>query len=108
MNAQNQFFAAQLKTLRERKGLSQYALAKQTGLSKQAMSLLEKGDSEPYWFTVQLLAVALGADYADFADPSLTLPELEPPRPRGRPRKAPTEADDKKTKKTAAGKRKGT
>jgi transcriptional regulator with XRE-family HTH domain len=80
-------FAERLKTLREGKGLSQYALAKLTGLSKQAVSRLEQGDREPSWSTVQLLAVALDVDCRAFADPGVTLPASEPLRPRGRPAK---------------------
>ncbi len=81
-------FAARLQQVREQAGLSQYELAKRTGLSRQAVSQLEMGQSEPSWTTVQFLAAALGADYAAFADPELKLPDAEPPRPRGRPRKA--------------------
>jgi transcriptional regulator with XRE-family HTH domain len=80
-------FAERLRTLREGKGLSQYALAKLTGLSKQAMSRLEQGDREPSWGTVQLLALALGVDCRAFADPGVTLPASGPLRPRGRPAK---------------------
>jgi transcriptional regulator with XRE-family HTH domain len=84
-------FAERLRSVRERQGVSQYALAKRTGLSKQALSQLEQGGSDPAWTTVQLLALALDVDCAAFADPALKLPESEPARPRGRPRK--TEAE---------------
>jgi transcriptional regulator with XRE-family HTH domain len=56
-------------------------------LTKQALYRLEQGNNEPTWQTVQLLAAALGVDYADFADPGLQLPEEVTPRPRGRPLK---------------------
>jgi transcriptional regulator with XRE-family HTH domain len=81
-------FADRLRGLREAAGLSQYALAKKSGLSKQALSNLEAGNREPTWQTVQLLATALGADCTAFADPGLVPPEAAPARPRGRPRKA--------------------
>ena len=100
MSEKSEFFAEQLKTLRERKGLSQYALAQRTGLSKQAMSLLEKGESEPTWKTVQLLSAALCVDCKVFVDPSLMLPYLEPSKPRGRPRKASVEANGDQPKNT--------
>src|SRR5580698_10068245 len=81
-------FAEKLKTIREQKGLSQYALAKLSWLSKQALSRLEIGGSEPSWETVQRIATALGVDCTAFADPRIELPENEPARPRGRPKKA--------------------
>jgi transcriptional regulator with XRE-family HTH domain len=85
-------FAERLRTLREAAGLSQYALARRSGLSKQALSNLELGNREPTWATVQVLALALGVDCRSFADESLRLPPEEPPRPPGRPRKAGTDA----------------
>jgi transcriptional regulator with XRE-family HTH domain len=83
-----QSFAGKLKNVRENQGLSQYALARRAGLSGQALSLLELGQRAPTWETVQLLAAALGVDYAAFADPGIRLPEPEPAKPRGRPRKS--------------------
>ena len=53
-------FAKRLQTLREAAGVSQYKLAELSGLSKQALSQLEKGDREPSWETVQKLAKGLG------------------------------------------------
>jgi transcriptional regulator with XRE-family HTH domain len=83
-------FADRLKSLRESAGLSQYALAQRSGLTKQALSRLELGEREPTWATVQLLAAALGVDCREFVDPGLKPPAPEPPRPRGRPRKGQT------------------
>jgi transcriptional regulator with XRE-family HTH domain len=80
-------FAQRLRKQREAAGLSQYALAKRSGLSKQALSNLEAGSREPTWQTVQLLAAALGVDCRSFVDPALKPPEAEPMKPRGRPRK---------------------
>src|SRR5436190_22303607 len=86
-------FAARLRALREQAGLSQYALAKRSGLSKQALSRLELGENEPAWETVQLLALALGVDCREFVNQDLGLPPggAEPGRPKGRPRAAPRE-----------------
>jgi transcriptional regulator with XRE-family HTH domain len=81
-------FAERLQLLRERAALSQYALARRAGLSKQALSRLEKGDREPSWDTVQRIAAALGVDCTAFADPNLEMPPVEPARPRGRPPRA--------------------
>jgi transcriptional regulator with XRE-family HTH domain len=93
-------FADRLRTQREAAGLSQYALAKKSGLTKQALSRLELGEREPTWATVQLLALALGVDCRSFTDPNLRTPPQadEPPRGRGRPRKATQETPAKKGK----------
>jgi transcriptional regulator with XRE-family HTH domain len=94
-------FAQQLQDLREQAGLSQYALAKRTGLTKQAVSRLELGQREPTWHTVQLLALALGVSSEAFSDADLQLPDVEPAAPRGRPRKQ-AEAPQPRTKGKAA------
>jgi transcriptional regulator with XRE-family HTH domain len=99
-------FADRLREAREAAGLSQYALAKRSGLSKQAVSNLELGEREPTWQTVQLLAVALGVDCTAFVDPSLQPPASEPARPRGRPTKTGVDAEALPAKKTTK-KRKG-
>jgi transcriptional regulator with XRE-family HTH domain len=104
-------FAERLRSVRENAGLSQYALAKQSGLSKQAVSQLELGEREPAWQTVQMLAKALGVDCRVFQDDTLELPDEVPPGKPGRPRKAaaadqveqpekpkPTKKDAKKRK----------
>lgn len=82
-------FSKKLCELREQRGLSQYALAKLSGLSKQALSKLELGNREPTWQTVQLLALALGVDPAAFVDPSIKPPADagDAVKPRGRPKK---------------------
>jgi transcriptional regulator with XRE-family HTH domain len=97
-------FAARLQALREAAGLSQYALAKKSGLTKQAMSRLELGENEPTWQTVQLLAAALEVDCSAFVDPDLRLPEESPARPRGRPRKTGTPPAEPKAKAKRKGK----
>jgi transcriptional regulator with XRE-family HTH domain len=61
-------FAAKLRTTRKEAGISQYALAKQIGVSKQFLSLLEFGRREPSWETVQKLADALGVQCSVFTD----------------------------------------
>ena len=96
------FFAEQLRRIRERVGLSPSTLAQRAGLSKQGLSRLELGERQPFWDTVQRLALALRADFAEFADPAITLPPAVEPRPRGRPRKdveAPTKGPSPKPKK---------
>jgi transcriptional regulator with XRE-family HTH domain len=70
-------FADRLRALREARGLSQYELAKRSGLSKQTLSRLEM-DTVPSWPTVQALARALGVSVAAF-EPG----ETSPPKRRG-------------------------
>jgi transcriptional regulator with XRE-family HTH domain len=80
-------FADRLRALRQQAALSQYALAKRSGLSKQALSQLERGESSPTWETVQLLAAVLGVTCQEFVDQNLKPPAEVPSRPLGRPRK---------------------
>ena len=70
-------FADRLRALRGARGLSQYELAKRSGLSKQTLSRLEM-DTVPSWPTVQALARALGVSVAAF-EPG----ETPPPKRRG-------------------------
>lgn len=84
------WFAGRLTELREQTGLSMYALAQKSGVSKQALSRLELGESEPTWDTVQKLALALGIECTEFKDPNITIPAPVPEgekRQRGRPPK---------------------
>jgi transcriptional regulator with XRE-family HTH domain len=79
-------FADRLRACRQGKALSQYALAKRSGLTKQALSRLELGQRDPTWTTVQLLAAALGVSCEAFTVP-VELPVVVPARP-GRPPRA--------------------
>ncbi len=94
-------FADRLREAREKAGLSQYALAKKSGLSKQAISQLERGVGDPAWTTVQALALAIGIDCREFVDTSFALPDEVQANPPGRPRKAeePAEEPKKRTRK---------
>src|SRR4051794_1398119 len=96
--ATSNHFATQLQSLREAAGLSQYELARRTGLTRQTLSRLEMGDREPGWETVQLLAKALGVPCTDFIDPKVKLPDGEANPPRGRPRKPEAEPSAQKGK----------
>lgn len=71
-------FRKRLKKLLREAGLTQYALAKKSGLSRQAISALAKGDSAPSWETVRRLARALGVKVQDFDDDTETLSEETP------------------------------
>jgi transcriptional regulator with XRE-family HTH domain len=59
-------FAALLAALLRRGGLTAYALARRSGVSKQALSKLLSGDSRPSWHTVCRLADALGVSTESF------------------------------------------
>jgi transcriptional regulator with XRE-family HTH domain len=59
-------FAVKLRELRAAAGISQYELAKRSGLSKQAISNLELGNREPAWATVVALAHAFGVSCEAF------------------------------------------
>ncbi len=78
--AANPSFGRQLTKLREEAGLTQYALAKQSGVTAQAISMLEKGSRDPSWSTVVKLARALNVTVAAF--------DVEgDERPKGKPKK---------------------
>ena len=105
MDARN--FGRRLKEMREQAGLTQPQLAQRSGLTKAGIANLEQGRREPSWSTVVALSRALNVALDEF----LQEPSSHPEPQRGRPRKAPTEADDQSatpppTKKTMK-KRKG-
>lgn len=62
-------FAERLKELRAKAGMSQYRLAQVSGVAKQTISQLEKGDTDPAWETVRKLARALGVSISEFDPP---------------------------------------
>jgi transcriptional regulator with XRE-family HTH domain len=80
-------FGERLQALMNKQGLTAYALAKRSGVAKQSLSQMLQGANDPRWETVQRLALALGVDYGELADPELVLPADTPPGKRGRPRK---------------------
>ena len=51
-----------LKRTRTEKGLSQYALAARSGVSRQYIRMLEAGESDPTVGMLQKLAKALGVE----------------------------------------------
>jgi transcriptional regulator with XRE-family HTH domain len=105
-NRQGNDFAQRLHALREERGLSQYELARRTGLTRQTLSRLEMGDRDPTWGTVQLLALALAVDCREFRDPSITLPEVAlTVQPDGLPKsrtEANGQAEPKRSRKAPA------
>jgi transcriptional regulator with XRE-family HTH domain len=82
-------FAARLTALREAAGVSQYRLAQLSGITKQTISNLERGETSPSWETVQLLAKALGVSCEEFVSEDVQPPEPPPvkrPGPKGQHR----------------------
>jgi DNA-binding XRE family transcriptional regulator len=82
-------FAERLRVLRLRVGISQYELAKRSGVSGQAISRIEKGEREPGWSTVRKLARALGVpvgafDVAEEEPHAEVQPAATPTRPTGK------------------------
>ena len=82
-------FATRLTSLREAAGISQYRLAQISGISKQTISNLERGETSPSWETVQLLATVLNVTCEEFKTSDVQPPDPPPvkrPGPKG-PRK---------------------
>src|SRR5262245_42814315 len=79
-------FARKLRELMKDRQVTAYRLARQVGLSDQAMINLVHGVSEPSWPTVRKLARALGVSVEAFDVGQLDMPTPEEaaPRPRGR------------------------
>lgn len=61
--------AHQIRKLRERRNLSQRALAEASGLSRNTLSLLERGQTSPTVSTLKRIALALGVDLNAFFNP---------------------------------------
>lgn len=64
--AKNSGFGKQLKKLREAAGLSLYQLAKDSGVTLQAISRIEKDEREPNWITILKLARTLDVSVSEF------------------------------------------
>ncbi len=56
-----------IRQLRKKKGDSLQALAEEAGITKNMLSLIERGEGNPSWATVQGIAKALGISVADLA-----------------------------------------
>jgi transcriptional regulator with XRE-family HTH domain len=62
--------ARQIRILRKRRNLSQQALAQASGLSRNTLSLLERGQTSPTVSTLKRIASALDVDINAFFSPS--------------------------------------
>jgi transcriptional regulator with XRE-family HTH domain len=58
---------AAIRELRTKKGLSLEALAGDAGISKNMLSLIERGEGNPSWTTVEGIAAALGISVSQLA-----------------------------------------
>jgi DNA-binding XRE family transcriptional regulator len=98
-----QGFAAKLKELRERAGMTQPALAERVGMNRFSIAQLEQGRRKPTWETVQALSDALGVSCEAFREP----PAERAPVKMGRPPKPKEEAEPDKPKRPRGRPRKG-
>ncbi|HJZ92645.1 MAG TPA: helix-turn-helix transcriptional regulator [Gemmataceae bacterium] len=84
-----QSFGDTLKSLREKKGLSQQELADLAGTSQKAISFWEMGKREPALSNLQKLCTALGVPCDVFIAPPATPASsgggIKKPTARGRP-----------------------
>ncbi len=90
-------FAERLRRLRDKAGLSEARLAKASGVSFGALHDYGQGRRMPSFVAVVRISRALGTSCEAFADCDDVQADEEiapePARPRGRPRKASTEAN---------------
>ncbi len=56
-----------MRELRNEKGDSQEVLAGKAGITKNMLSLIERGEGNPSWTTVEGIAKALGVSVAELA-----------------------------------------
>jgi transcriptional regulator with XRE-family HTH domain len=72
MSTKARWLGRRLREIRTEKELSQYELAKRSGVTKQAIGRIENGVAfEPTWTTIQLLIHALGVPCTEFMEPDL-------------------------------------
>lgn len=56
-----------IRQLREKRGMTQEALAQEAGITVGHMSMIERGHSNPTWATVKAITVALDVSMVDLA-----------------------------------------
>lgn len=56
-----------IRQLREKRGLTQEALAHEADVTTGTLSMIERGHSNPSWATVKGVAAALGASMGELA-----------------------------------------
>jgi transcriptional regulator with XRE-family HTH domain len=93
-------FAQKLRQLREEKGLSEAKLAASAGLPFATVHNYGLGRRKPFFAAVVKIARALDTSCEVFADCDDVLSDeevAEPPRAKGRPRKASTKGEGQGT-----------
>ena len=60
-----------IRQLRDKRGMTQEALAHAAGVTVGHLSMIERGHSNPTWATAKSIATALGSSVADLAAISL-------------------------------------
>ena len=63
-----QVMLAKLRTICQNKNITQYALAKATGMSTSSLSCLMRGETKPYIYTVLTICDALDVTIADLLE----------------------------------------
>lgn len=58
---------AAIRQLREKRGVSQVAVARDAGLTGETLSLIERGHANPTWATAGDIAAALGVSITELA-----------------------------------------
>ena len=58
---------AAIRQLREKRGLTQEALASDAGTTLSTLSVIERGLANPTWATIRDIAAALGVSMSDLA-----------------------------------------
>jgi transcriptional regulator with XRE-family HTH domain len=56
-----------IRELRQKRNVTQEALAPDAGITPKTLSLVERGEANPTWGTVQGIADALGVSMGDLA-----------------------------------------
>ena len=56
-----------IRELRTEKGVSLESLASNAGISKNILSLIERGEGNPSWSTIEGIAAALGISVSQLA-----------------------------------------
>jgi transcriptional regulator with XRE-family HTH domain len=54
-----------VRQLRDKRGMTQEALAQEAGITTGTISLIERGQSNPAWGTVKAIANALGVSISE-------------------------------------------
>jgi XRE family aerobic/anaerobic benzoate catabolism transcriptional regulator len=56
-----------IRELREKRGMTQEAVAHEAGITTATLGVIERGKSNPTWATVKGIAAALGASMIEIA-----------------------------------------